>query len=1201
MKTTVRLILALLATVVVLLLLAGFVQMQKFDRLCTQVPDVCAEFTTAEPLIAIQRLLFGALVGFIIGSAGVLLAAKRPKALFDDEALEEEKGDTPGLMLAKMEYTRLQGQIASERNLLRNVIDSVPDYIYVKDLKSRFVLYNRAMAELLGIERTPGIIVGRTNAEVYDDPDVAAKATDDEQDVITTGIPLGIEESIVDKNDVLRWLRTTKIPWRDRHGNIVGTIGISHDITDRKLLEERLQRRLRETLLLNRVVAAATSSMAIEEVLSITCRELAHALDLPQTAFALMDDDKKNLTVVAEYITVSRPSTLGIQIPIEGNLATQYVLTSRKPLVIPNVPNDDRMGQIGRAMAERGTVSLLIVPLLIRKEVLGTLGLNATVFRNFTEEDVSLVQNVAAAISQSLDSKRLYEVLEKELIERINAEEALRRQNEYLAALHDTALGMMRRLNLNDLLGALVTRAAQLFGTSHGFLYLVSPDGETLERKVNQGIFTQTLELPPLRPGAGLSGKIWQSGQQLMINNYDEWSGRSRYFESGQVKAIMGAPLKSDREVLGVIGIAYGPESGETFEPAEMAILNRFAELATISLDNARLFAAEHAAREQAETLRAATQALSATIDLQEVFNRLLTELHKVVPYDGASIQQIDGDRIRIIGGVGVANLDDLSKISLDLEANRVFKKVIKARHPLILENVVPELGSLEARPVIPSWMGVPLIFGDRLIGMITLDKYEPGFYTPAHAELAAAFAAQAAIAIENARLYTAQQQARQIAETLREANLALTRSFDLEIIYDRLLEYLRGLVPYHSAAIYLVEEDQITVCAVRGHESWSGPEAARPDCFTLEPGSIMHNLIESQDSLCLPNVNDHPGWPQRESLSHIHSWLGVPMVAGGKVVGICALGSIQTNFFTEEHVQLAEALAAQAGFAIQNARLFETERLGRAELALAISEAQEARAAAEAASQAKSTFLANVSHELRTPLTSVMGFAKIIKKRLSNVILPAIPNEEQRIKRAAKQVCKNIDIILAESERLTGLINDVLDLAKIEAGKIEWQMQPLVVQHIIERSVAATLPLFNSKPVELTVDIEKDLPVIIGDPNRLIQVMVNLLSNAAKFTEAGTVTCRARCTGENIEINVVDNGPGIAPEDQAHIFEQFVQVGDTLTDKPQGTGLGLPISKQIVEYHGGQIWAESELNKGSTFTFTLPVVATGLPRTNNE
>ena len=263
-------------------------------------------------------------------------------------------------------------------------------------------------------------------------------------------------------------------------------------------------------------------------------------------------------------------------------------------------------------------------------------------------------------------------------------------------------------------------------------------------------------------------------------------------------------------------------------------------------------------------------------------------------------------------------------------------------------------------------------------------------------------------------------------------------------------------------------------------------------------------------------------------------------------------------------------------GVAFHNASLFE--------------DASHARAAAEQADAAKSSFLSTVSHELRTPLTSVLGFAKIIRRRLEERLFPLIPEDDRKIQQAKNQVIENLGVVVSEGERLTKLIDDVLDLAKIEAGKFTWNMGSVSAGEIIDRAVAATAALFEMKKLSLLRDVQPDLPEITGDQDRLIQVVINLISNAVKFTDAGSIICSAYLNGGELVVGVKDSGIGIAPVDQPKVFEKFKQVGDTLTDKPKGTGLGLPICKEIVEYHGGRIWVESTPGQGSTFSFSLPV-----------
>ena len=255
--------------------------------------------------------------------------------------------------------------------------------------------------------------------------------------------------------------------------------------------------------------------------------------------------------------------------------------------------------------------------------------------------------------------------------------------------------------------------------------------------------------------------------------------------------------------------------------------------------------------------------------------------------------------------------------------------------------------------------------------------------------------------------------------------------------------------------------------------------------------------------------------------------------------------------------------------------------------------ELKEANRKLEEADRIKTEFLSTVSHELRTPLAAVLGFAKIISKRFDNVIFPNLRLEEDTVRASVLKVKKNINTIISEGERLTDLINDLLDVTKIEAGKVEWEMKPVSVAEIIKLASDITSSTFEQHGLELECDVEDDLPEITGDKYRLEQVLINLFSNAIKFTENGYIRCRAWMINSEILISVKDTGEGINKDDQESVFEKFRQVSIVPKDKPRGTGLGLPICKEIVNRHGGRIWVESEPGKGSTFSFTLPVTCT--------
>jgi signal transduction histidine kinase len=440
-------------------------------------------------------------------------------------------------------------------------------------------------------------------------------------------------------------------------------------------------------------------------------------------------------------------------------------------------------------------------------------------------------------------------------------------------------------------------------------------------------------------------------------------------------------------------------------------------------------------------------------------------------------------------------------------------------------------------------------------------------------------------------------EQLRDLLNTLENRVAARTR--DLQIAadvakqittvldIDELLQQVVALTVesfgLYGCLIYLLDEKEQILVQQIGADAQGNKlliEKVRRIPLEAEP-SVIALAARRREAVVVNDTAQSPAYLVSPSLVKTRSELAIPMTQGERLLGVFDLQSDSVNAFDEADLRVLTTLAEQTAIAVGNAQLF--------------AEVQAARRAAEAASRAKSTFLSVVSHELRTPLTSVLGFAKIIKKRLENVVFPHViadsDSDEHTVQRAVRQVQSNIDIIVAEGERLKALINNVLDLAKIESGRIEWRMEPVSVSEVLERAVAIMGPSID-KPLELEAQVEPDLPLVIGDRDRLTQVIVNLISNAVKFTNEGSITCRAQRTEAEIKVSVTDTGIGIAAGDQKRVFEQFVQAGDTLTNRPRGTGLGLSICRNIVEHHGGRIWVESELGVGSSFIFTLPVAS---------
>jgi signal transduction histidine kinase/DNA-binding response OmpR family regulator len=520
-------------------------------------------------------------------------------------------------------------------------------------------------------------------------------------------------------------------------------------------------------------------------------------------------------------------------------------------------------------------------------------------------------------------------------------------------------------------------------------------------------------------------------------------------------------------------------------------------------------------------------------------------------------------------------------------------KYLVENRIPLIInENYVETAkkygGSGVSMGMPPkSAVFVPMIVGDMVKGSVSLQNVEMEHaFSESDLRLLTTLTNSMSVALENARLFDetnlllneSKQRAAELG-TVNSISKALASQLDTDDLIKMVGDQLKDL--FKANIVYLALLDAQTRMI---HFKYQFGEVM---LSRLIGEGLTSKILMTGEPLLINKdmqVQTIQMGIQRMGIDAA-SYLGVPIPVGDEIIGVLSVQSTeQENRFDENDLRLLSTIASSVGVALKNATLFE-------EVKQAKMEAEKASKAAEQANDAKSAFLSTVSHELRTPLTSVLGFAKIIRKRLDERIFPAVNRSDAKIDKTISQISENLQVVISEGERLTHLINDVLDLAKIEAGKMEWSQENIFMPEVAERAIAATTSLFDQKALKLHKKIDADLPEIIGDKDKLIQVIINLISNAVKFTEEGAVTCSVYKENDELIVSIADTGIGIAPEDYAAVFEQFKQVGgDTLTDKPKGTGLGLPICKEIVEHHGGRIWLESIQGKGSTFLFALPL-----------
>jgi signal transduction histidine kinase len=467
--------------------------------------------------------------------------------------------------------------------------------------------------------------------------------------------------------------------------------------------------------------------------------------------------------------------------------------------------------------------------------------------------------------------------------------------------------------------------------------------------------------------------------------------------------------------------------------------------------------------------------------------------------------------------------------------------------------------------------LAVPLVREERALGCILVRRHEIKLFEQKDVALLTTFADQAAIAIENVRLFEAEQQrTHELSESLEQQTATaevlkiISRStFDLQSVLNTLVESVARLCDAEMVSIRRPKGLGFLHVATRGVPSeYSEYMQNHP----IEPGrgTVGGRVLLEGKPVHVADVQIDPEYTMTAITRRagFHTYLGVPLLREGNPIGIIILGRTSVRPFTDKQIELATTFADQAVIAIENVRLFE--------------EIQEKSRQVEEASRHKSQFLANMSHELRTPLNAILGYAELV--------LDGIYGD------APEKMRNVLERIQTNGKHLLGLINDVLDLSKIEAGQLVLSLNDYSIKDMMQGVYVAVEPLAGNKKLNFKLDVPPNLPPARGDERRLSQVLLNLVGNAIKFTDTGEVAMKASTANGSYTVAVADTGPGIAEADQAKIFEEFQQSESTHTKAKGGTGLGLAIAKRIVEMHGGRLWVESTLGNGSTFFFTVPL-----------
>ncbi len=842
--------------------------------------------------------------------------------------------------------------------------------------------------------------------------------------------------------------------------------------------------------------------------------------------------------------------------PGRTSLSGRIVL-EREPVQIVDLSADAEYNMAGAAQ-EVG--SCFGVPLMREDQVVGTLVIAREEKGPFPEKQINLLKTFADQAVIAIENVRLFNETQEALEQQTAISEVLRVITESPS-------------DVQPVLEALAERAADLCTAATASIYLTI--GDKLHHVTSRGDRADDAleaEVIPI-DRTSTSGRAVLDRKTIHVEDMqaevDEYPRGYEIAHRLGHRTIVVAPLLREGQPFGTIVLRR--MEVRPFNDRELALLRTFGDQAAIALENVRLFnetteALEHQTA-AAEVLRVISSSVS---DTAPVFEKILDSCERLFECGEIVVTLTSDDGLLHLGSLRGAlseELRDVFPIPLEQSHTGVAIRERRIVH-------TPDVGDLGEMTPAYQWffdkvgnfsnIVAPMLWEGRGIGSIVLTRHPPRAFTDKEIALLETFADQAVIAIQNARLFNETNEALEQQTATAEVLSVISSSVaDTAPVFEKILDSCERLFASEELGIMLAGEDGLAhVGAFRGVEL-----ERLTNLFPLPlEQTALAPAIHQQGPVHFPNVGNLTEMPP--SLRGLYERVGnfsiviAPMLWEGRVVGSISVNRAPPKPFSDKEIALLVTFADQAVIAIENARLFH--------------EIEDKSRQLEIADQHKSEFLANMSHELRTPLNAIIGFSEVLIERMFGEL-----NEKQD---------DYLKDIYSSGKHLLALINDILDLSKIEAGRMDLELESFDV----EAALANTLTLIRERAqqhgIALALDTGTGLGELYADQRKLKQIMLNLLSNAVKFTpDGGSIDVRASQVDGTLEVAVTDTGIGIAETDQDTIFQEFRQVGGDYTNKQEGTGLGLALTKRFVELHGGTLSLTSEPGTGSTFTFTLP------------
>lgn len=941
-----------------------------------------------------------------------------------------------------------------------------------------------------------------------------------------------------------------------------------------------------------------TSSPSIADVYESSAAVIRRILPFDRLSVAMIDTEGETARAVYTYSQIDIDTRrIGDRFQLMGSLCGA-VLATGAGMVVRDAAGPEAEQYAGlKPLVAEGMRSFLAVPLRVGGRTFAVLTAGSRHRYTYGHPQLSIAQSIADQIAGAVLNAQLYadaEVARREASRLM--EEAgllaeicrLARSSLELPEVYQRAASRLRDMIPYDLV------QISLVDNNREQIQLAYREGNfplnPVHHKVGRWRLEGSLADVAIRSGRAVSERVRDPEESLRKYPLLEWSIQQGF------RSIMVAPLRAQGHVFGVVH--FLSLSAEAYDARHVRLVERFADQIAPAIENARLFEEARRDAEERAALAEIGRIATSSISVADVYARCAEQIKRLLPFDRLSVATIDsGSGVARVEYMYPANEEHHLSVGTGFElAGSLSGAVASDSRGLMIDaadaTVAAKYPAIAALidAGFRSFITAPMRSGGRTIGALGASATATGAFTDRHLLLAQQVADQLAGPVANAGLFESAEQGRRENQMLAAVGRIVGSSLDSQEVYRQCADRLRLVIPFHTFAIVMVDRQQ----QQRRIEYWEGMRLigiesamARPLEGTITgkafaTGRAVLELVEDVDDTLrrFPGVDTsvHAG---------CKSMLCAPLRVADRLIGAIHLRSFDRNAYSGRHLELIERFAAQIAPAIENAYLHEA-MTRQAEQRALVAEERARRVVLEAerdelqrTSEARKKLLTLVSHELKTPLTVTKAFLELLKKN--------------RTGNLSERQIRQLDSAFGSTQHLEMIVNDLLDLSRLDAGNFRLVTRDFNMASLVAETAATMQPIFDTRSQKVEVDVGRASDQMFGDPDRLEQVISNLLSNASKFSpRESVIDLRAWRGPSGFVIEITDRGIGIAPHDEALLFKPFMRADNAQTRAVPGTGLGLYISSSIVRLHGGTIGVRSAPGSGSTFIVELPAAVPG-------